>query len=258
MSAPKDQHFLIDRHAIDRIADAVDVSGKRVLEIGPGEGALTRALLARGARVIAVEVDFNLCSELELIFAEEIEDGRLRLICGDILKVALPPFDIVVANLPYSASSKITFRLLDLGFEAAVLMYQKEFARRMIARPGTHEAGRLSVMVQTYARVKPILELPPAAFRPKPQVRSWVVKIVPQEPPFPIRDRKVYADVVRVLFSYRRKTVRRALSSGRDTFSDEVLGRVLAALPDEILAARPENLTLEEFARIAEVVAEHG
>ncbi len=254
MSAPRDQHFLVDTRAIEKIAGFVDVSGRRVLEIGPGEGPLTRALLDRGAEVIAVELDRALCEELEYVFADEIAEGRLHLIPGDATRVDLPEFDIVVANLPYSASSKITFRLLERGFEVAVLMYQKEFAQRMIARPGTPAVGRLSVMVQTYATVKPLLELSPNAFRPRPQVRSWVVKITPQEPPYPINDRKAYADVVRVLFSHRRKTVRKGLKSGKDAFDAETIERLIASLPEETLSRRPEELSLADFAAIANYV----
>ena len=251
MSAPRDQHFLTDQRAVAKIAGFVDVSGRRVLEIGPGGGVLTRALLDRGAEVVAVEVDPVLVEELGIAFADEIEEGRLRIIPGDAKKVDLPSFDIVVANLPYSVSSKITFRLLEIGFEVAVLMYQKEFAQRMVARPGTPDVGRLSVMVQTYASVKPLLELPPNAFRPKPQVRSWVVRITPHEPPYPIADRAVYADVVRVLFSHRRKTVRKGLRSGKDAFPPEAIERAIAGLSDDLLQRRPEDLTLREFALVA-------
>lgn len=255
MSAPKDQHFLVDRRAVEKIAGFVDVSGRRVLEIGPGEGVLTRALLDRGASVVAVEIDPGLVEELEVAFADDIDEGRLEIVTGDATKVDLPPFDIVVANLPYSASSKITFRLLAIGFEVAVLMYQKEFGQRMIAQPGTPDVGRLSVMVQTYASVKPVLELGPNSFRPRPQVRSWVVRITPHEPPYPIVDRKAYADVVRVLFSHRRKTVRKGLRSAGEAFPAEAIERAIAALPVDLLQQRPENLTLEEFALVANTLA---
>ena len=251
MSAPRDQHFLIDRRAVEKIAGFVDVSGRRVLEIGPGEGILTRALLERGAEVIAVEIDPALVEELEVTFADEIEKGRLDIIQGDARKVDLPPFDIVVANLPYSVSAKITFRLLSIGFETAILMYQKEFVQRMIAPPGTSNVGRLSVMVQTYASVKPLLELSPSAFRPKPQVRSWVVRVMPHEPPYPIVDREVYADVVRVLFSNRRKTVRKGLQGGRAAFPPGTIEGAIQDLPAELLQRRPQDLSLEEFAMIA-------
>ncbi len=255
MSAPRDQHFLVDHWAVEKIAGFVEVSGRRVLEIGPGEGILTRALLDRGATVIAVEIDPALVEELEIAFADEIDEGRLEIVPGDAKKVDIPPFDIVVANLPYSVSSQLTFRLLAIGFEVAVLMYQKEFAQRMIAPPGTSNVGRLSVMVQTYASVKPLLDLSPASFRPRPQVRSWVVRITPRDPPYPIADRQVYADVVRVLFSHRRKTIRKGIRSGKDTFSPGSIERAIAGLPDDLLQRRPEDLALEEFALIANRLA---
>ena len=123
----------------------------------------------------------------------------------------LPPFETVVSNLPYSVSSTITFRLLDVGFNEGVLMYQSEFADRMVAPPGSKDCGRLSVMVQTYAAVRPCFKLPPSCFSPKPQVHSTVVRMIPREPEFPINDRGLYADLVRALFSHRRKIVRNCL-----------------------------------------------
>ncbi|MDG6257323.1 MAG: 16S rRNA (adenine(1518)-N(6)/adenine(1519)-N(6))-dimethyltransferase RsmA [Methanomicrobiaceae archaeon] len=255
MKPRHDQHFLIDRNAVSKIVGAVDVRGRRVLEIGPGEGVLTCTLLEQGAHVIAVELDRRLFENLAVRFSAELATGQLTLIHGNAVQCDLPPFDLVVANLPYSASSKITFRLLDIGFETAVLMYQKEFGQRMIALPGTPECGRLSVMVQTYARVKPILELSPNAFRPKPQVRSWVMKITPRDPPHPIKDRTLYADVVRALFSHRRKTVRKALKASRTLLGDERVDTLVQVLPADILQARPEALSLEAFARIANAVS---
>lgn len=253
MSAPRDQHFLIDRRAIKRIVSLVDVKARTILEIGPGTGNLTKELLNAGAHVIAVEIDRALCEDLEMTFSREIEEGRLVLLCGDASRIDLPPFDLVVANLPYSLSSQITFRLLDIGFEEAVLMYQKEFAQRMLAPIGTPECGRLSVMVQTYACVSPCFELSPNSFSPKPQVRSMVVRLIPRTPPYTIRDRKRYAEVVRVLFSHRRKTVRNGLRSAASSFGKETVASMVSILPEELLAKRPEELKLEEFAAIANV-----
>ena len=164
MKAHHDQHFLIDTNAVNRIADLAEVRGKKVLEIGPGNGALTRALLDRGAILHAIELDGLLCEQLEDTFSDEIASGRLTLQHGDATRCEIPPFDITVSNLPYSASSKITFRLLEQGFEVAVLMYQTEFAERMVAKAGTKDCGRLSIMVQTYAAVQTCFRLPPQMF----------------------------------------------------------------------------------------------
>ncbi len=250
MSAPRDQHFLVDKRAIERIVGTIEVVGRRILEIGPGTGNLTRALLERGAVVIAVEIDPLLFDDLCREFAPAIEKGQLELLLGDASRCDLPPFEAVISNLPYSLSSRLTFRLLTIGFTEAVLMYQSEFAQRMVARPGSRNYGRLSVMVQTYAHVTRLFDLSPSCFTPKPQVRSTVVKILPREPPYPLSDQGRYADVVRVLFSHRRKTVRNGLRSARGILDEGTLERMQRELPEEILCARPENLDLEDFARI--------
>jgi 16S rRNA (adenine1518-N6/adenine1519-N6)-dimethyltransferase len=254
MKAYHDQHFLIDPHAINRIADLEDVQGKRVLEIGPGNGALTRALLDRGAVVHAIELDIILCEQLAGTFSSEIADGQLTVQHGDATRCGIPPFDLTVSNLPYSASSKITFRLLDIGFSVAVLMFQSEFADRMVAKVGTKDCGRLSIMVQTYAAVQTCFHLPPQCFSPRPQVHSTVVKIFPREPIFPVNDRRLYADVVRALFSHRRKTVRNCLKGSVGSMLPAAwVERAIAALPAEILTSRPEALYLEDFATIANI-----
>jgi 16S rRNA (adenine1518-N6/adenine1519-N6)-dimethyltransferase len=254
MTARRDQHFLVDKRAVERILSLVEVSGRMVLEVGPGKGVLTRALLDRGAGVVGVEIDPVLVEELMSTFAPEIADGSLHLIEGDAVKVDLPPFELVVSNLPYSISSPMTFRLLEIGFSEAILMYQAEFAEKMAARVGTPASGRLTVMVQTYADVKRCIHIPPNAFSPRPQVHSTVVRIVPRDPPCPIGDRKHYADIVRVLFSQRRKTVRNGLKSGRGIFGADRVERIIAAIPPETLALRPEALSLHDFAAIAAVV----
>ena len=253
MKAHHDQHFLVDINAVNRIADLADVNGKKVLEIGPGKGVLTRALLDRGAIVHAIELDGLLCEQLAITFSEEIARGQLTLQQGDATRCDIPPFEITVSNLPYSASSKITFRLMEMGFEVAVLMYQAEFADRMVAKAGTKDCGRLSIMMQTYAAVQQCFRLPPQCFSPRPEVNSAVVKIFPRDPIFYINDRRLYANVVLALFSHRRKTVRNCLRGSAGTLGEEWVNRVIAALPEEILKSRPEALYLEDFATIANI-----
>jgi 16S rRNA (adenine1518-N6/adenine1519-N6)-dimethyltransferase len=130
-------------------------------------------------------------------------------------------------------------------------MYQMEFAQRMVAPAGTKDCGRLSIMVQTYATVQKCFTLPPNCFSPKPQVHSTVVKIVPRPPIFYVNDRRRYADVVRALFSHRRKTVRNCLKGSGGMLNPAWVKRVIEALSGEILASRPEELYLEDFATIA-------
>jgi dimethyladenosine transferase len=255
MGASFDQHFLCDAEAVDRIADVIPVTGRTVLEIGPGGGVLTQALLDRGATVHAVELDKKLLENLNSRFAEEMAAGRFTITVGDASKVALPDYEVVIANLPYSISSKITFRLLEEGFETAVLMYQLEFAKRMAAPCGDGEYGRLSVMCQTYADVEFVMELPPESFNPPPEVWSAVVKITPHAPPQKIFNKKVHADVVRECFSHRRKTVRNCLKGLASVYGKEAAAKLAEALPDEILDIRPEKLSITDFISIANILA---
>lgn len=257
MKAPKDQHFLVDVSAVDLIADTVPVMGRKVLEIGPGGGVLTAALLSRGAIVSAVELDGTLLPNLEQRFSGQISSGQLTIIRGDASKVPLPDFELVIANLPYSISSKITFRLLEIGFESAVLMYQLEFGKRMLAPPGDGEYGRLSVMTQTYADVDLILELPPNAFMPPPEVWSIVVKITPHDPPVPIVNKMVHAVLVRELFSHRRKTIRNGIRGMKSIYGDEQIAAFIKAVPEEVLQKRPEMLSIEEFIHLSNMLATH-
>ncbi|NLV26960.1 MAG: 16S ribosomal RNA methyltransferase A [Methanomicrobiales archaeon] len=251
MRAYKDQHFLTDPRIVARIADILDISGRRVLEIGPGRGILTRALLDRGAIVTAIELDKKLIVSLSSDFYTELKQGSLTIIAGDAVKVPLPSFEIVMANLPYSISSPITFRLLDAGFESAILMYQKEFADRMMAPAGSRECGRLSIMIQTYARANRCFDLPPGAFSPPPAVSSTVMWIEPREPLFPIMERTVYGDIVRELFSHRRKTVKSTIKSLSSKYGREKVEELCEKLDPEILSSRPEALYLEDFATIS-------
>lgn len=251
MRAYKDQHFLTDPRIVARIAGILEISGKNVLEIGPGEGILTRALLERGAFVTAIELDHRLIEFLSSHFSHEIKTGLLTIISGDAVKVPLPPFEIVMANLPYSISSPITFRLLEKGFEAAILMYQKEFADRMMAPPGSRECGRLSIMLQTYARANRCFDLPPGAFSPPPAVKSTVMWIEPREPLFHINNKKIYEEIVRELFSRRRKTVKSTLNALSGKYGKEKMEIVIENLDPEILSSRPEALYLEDFATIS-------
>ena len=254
MSAPHDQHFLTDPDAVGKIARFSDIKDQTVLEIGPGKGALTKELLEIGARVIAIEIDPKMIEVLGSRFADEIDSGRLTLLNEDAVRCNYPDFDIVIANLPYSASSKITFRLLEHGFKGAVLMYQKEFALRMMALPGTSDCGRLSVMVQTYAKVMPLLNLPPEAFSPPPAVDSMVVRItMKEELTYPVDDPDFYSILVRELFSHRRKTLKKSLKSSKAVIGEDRYKRIVDSLSDEMLKKRAEELSLKDFSDISNI-----
>ncbi len=252
MNVRKDQHFLIDKDAVKRIVEIVPVDNRRVLEIGPGDGILTEKLLNEGAKVTAIEIDGFLVEKLKLRFSDEIKQKKLTIIHSNAVKAEYPELDLIISNLPYSISSLVIFRLLFSEFNAAVLMVQKEFAEKMVAFTGTRDCGRLSVMVQTFANVHKCFDLPPESFLPKPRVNSSVVRITPRYPLFGINDRRVYENLVRALFMHRRKTVKNCLRGAQWLKGWDIL---VDSLPGEILKSRPEELYLEDFAMMSNVLS---
>jgi 16S rRNA (adenine1518-N6/adenine1519-N6)-dimethyltransferase len=243
------QNFLHERSIIDRIVLAVDPQpGDRIVEIGPGQGALTFPLLDRHGAVTAIEFDRDL---LQPLAAAASAHGTLTLIPADVLSVDFTALADdgqirLVGNLPYNLSSPILFHALEHA--AAIrdmhFMLQKEVVDRMAADPGSKVYGRLSVMLQAYCTVTPLLKVPPGAFRPAPKVDSAVVRLVPRAPgTIGIVDRKRFADVVRAAFGQRRKTLRNALGNVVDLATIEAAG----VRPD----ARAEQISVADFVRIA-------
>jgi 16S rRNA (adenine1518-N6/adenine1519-N6)-dimethyltransferase len=233
------QHFLVDRRVLARIGDYASLSEKdRVLEIGPGTGNLTRILSERAGEVFAIEVDPDLAASLK---------GRFKNVTvtkGDALKVQLPDYNKVVSNLPYQISSKITFRLLERPLDLAVLMYQREFAERMVASPGTKEYGRLTLNVSLRAEAEILEFVPRGAFRPMPAVESAIVRLQPLGERIEV-DRRVFDDLTRRLFSMRRKKVKKSLASLR------IPSDVLSRIDPDLLERRPQELSLEDVVYLA-------
>ena len=177
------QNFLIDSNISKRIVDSAEISeGEKVLEIGPGRGALTELLSSKG-NLIAIEKDKWLAVVLKQKFKENVE-----IIEGDILKWNVPPIDVIVANLPYSISSPILFRLFNYEWTRAILMFQEEFANRLVAKPGSKIYGRLSVMANHFVDTKKLFKVSKTAFQPQPKIHSQVVKLVRREPDYTLDD----------------------------------------------------------------------
>ncbi|WP_048055459.1 16S rRNA (adenine(1518)-N(6)/adenine(1519)-N(6))-dimethyltransferase RsmA [Methanotorris igneus] len=205
------QCFLIDKNFVKKAVDAANLTKDDVvLEIGLGRGILTEELAKNAKKVYVIEIDEKLRPYAEKITREY---DNVDVIWGDALKVNFDElgFNKVVANLPYQISSPITFKLLKTDFDVAVLMYQYEFAKRMVAKEGTKDYGRLSVAVQYKADIEFICKVPPSAFSPRPKVNSAIVKIVKREPLFKVEDEEFFENVLRALFQHKNKTVRRAL-----------------------------------------------
>ncbi len=246
------QHFLLDERIIRRQVELASLhEGETVLEIGPGMGNLTEEILSHGVKLVAVEQDPGFCTFLRRRFGDRIE-----LIEGDAVRAFLPPFDRVVANLPYQISSPITFKLLDIGFESAVLMLQKEFAERMVADVGTAEYGRLSVGVRFRADCEIVMKVPRSAFWPQPKVESCVVRLTPRPPGFAVGDERAFSRVTQALFSHRRKKVSNCLETDpavREYVTPEMKD-ALRTLPHA--SKRPQELSPEMIGELTDALLE--
>ena len=212
------QHFLHDPGVIARIVAAIDPRpGERLVEIGPGLGAITLPLLARVPELHAVEIDRDAIRHLR---AATGESPSLHLHEADVLEFDLAGLDDgrglrVVGNLPYNISTPLLFRLIEQRQHVRDMhfMLQKEVVDRMAAAPDTEHYGRLPVMLAPWLRIEPLFDIGPGAFRPPPRVTSTFVRLAPHAEPLRIEQPRCYANVVAAAFSQRRKTLRNALKA---------------------------------------------
>lgn len=227
------QNFLHERGIIDKIVLALaPLPGQRIVEIGPGQGALTLPLMSKHGAITAIEFDRDLLEPLNA--AANAVGGELRLIHRDVLQVDFSALADelggqirLIGNLPYNLSSPILFHALthakaivDMHF-----MLQKEVVERMAASEGSKVYGRLSVMLQAYCRVTPLIKVPPGAFRPAPKVDSAVVRLVPKPTDeITVRDHSRFAQIVRAAFGQRRKTLHNALKDVCDDAQIRAVG----------------------------------
>ncbi len=203
------QNFLVNSKIADFIVQLAELSSEDiVLEIGPGKGILTGKLLEK-CKVYAIEIDKTLCEYLEIIFQDDIKEGRLHLICGDALDIDFPRFTKVVANIPYHISSPLLFKILEHEFKKGILMLQYEFAERLVAKPGSKKYGRLSVMMYYHGEAKIVKKVKKGNFRPVPKVDSAIVEIVKRDR-F-CYDRNILDKIVRKIFEQRRKKIKNIL-----------------------------------------------
>jgi 16S rRNA (adenine1518-N6/adenine1519-N6)-dimethyltransferase len=252
------QHFLFDLNLTAKIARAAgNLAAGTTIEIGPGPGGLTRALLAAGARVLAIELDRRCLPALEEIAAAF--PGRLAIVEGDALKrdpVAeceargLPPPYRIAANLPYNVATPLLLGWLTkiARYESLTLMFQKEVADRLAAKPRTKAYGRLAVAAQWRCTIERLFTLPRGAFVPPPKVESAVVRLVPRAAPLAPADPTLLERVTAAAFGQRRKMLRQALKS----LGGEALCRAAGIAP----TARAEELSVEQFAALARALAE--
>lgn len=254
------QHILLDQSLMERMVDYAGISGlDTVLEIGTGIGNLTEVISRKAGKVISIENDDRLIR----VAKENLKKAKnVVLVRGDALRVKLPEFDKVVSNLPYNISSPITFRLLEHSFKVGVLMYQKEFAERMVASPGTEEYGRLTVTVCYRAEARILEEVPPEVFFPRPKVASVVAMLKPRKPPFKVLEEQMLFSVIQALFQHRRQTVRNSLlHSFGLIFPERSLPKVERRklidemLPEDLKKKQVYRLAPEDFGRIADILS---
>ena len=244
------QHFLRDPNVIRRIVDTVKPSNRdHIVEIGPGRGAITEALISSGCDLDVIEIDRDLVDQLRRRY-----DGQIKIHSADALKFDFRTLDIgapfrIIGNLPYNISTPLLFRLYSYTrhIQDMVFMLQEEVVNRICAAPGTSDYGRLSVMSQYHCLATKQFSIPPSAFTPQPRVTSAIIRLTPHPPSLRLEDHTCLQEVVAAAFGQRRKTIRNALKKLLRTEDLELL-EIDAGL-------RPEQLTLDDYITCANFVA---
>lgn len=254
------QHFLVDRTALERIADALaPTRDDVVVEIGPGRGTLTDLLAARSKRVVAIELDRDLVPYLRERYAAA---GNVDVIERDVLEVKLSdvagPEYLLAGNVPYYITTPILFHALEHPRASrAVYLVQREVAERIVAAPGSRTYGALSVNVQAVARAELVGRVPAGAFRPPPAVESAIIRLTPRPDPVIAESRETdFRVLVQECFGLRRKQMRRVIRT---------VARLDVDAADRVLStaridgeARPETLSPEDFARLLDAMRASG
>jgi len=240
MATKLGQNFLIDNNVAKREVEQAGItSDDIVLEIGPGNGILTNLLAEKAKKVIAIEIDKELFNNLDV-------PNNVELINADALKVDFDKlvFNKIVSNLPFQISSPVTFKFLECNFDLAVLIYQKEFADRMIAKPGSKNYSRLSVNVYYRAECEMLNVVSKNCFKPQPKVDSAVIRLIPRlYPAFSVIDENFFFGLTTKLFNHRRKKIKTTLKEYDIELSD---------LP--YLDMRVEELNPEQIGKLSDVL----
>lgn len=260
------QNFLIDEEVLEDIVKAADVSNEDlVIEIGPGLGTLTNLLLEKAKKVICIELDERMLAILQERFTfynnfELIHEDVLKVDLKKIIKEERENSQIqkvkIVANLPYYITTPIIMKLLEerLDIDSITVMIQKEVAKRLTAIPGKKDTGAITYTVSYYANPKEVRIVPSTAFIPAPDVDSEVITLeIRKEPQVKVLNEKLFFSVIKASFMQRRKTLMNGLINGNISVKKEELENILKELGIDI-RVRGENLSLEQFAQIADEI----
>ena len=251
------QHFLTDLDVASRIADTIDAQPQLpVLEVGPGMGVLTQFLVKKGRELKVVELDDESVTYLRHTYPE-LEDS---IIADDFLKMHLErtfqqrPF-LITGNYPYNISSQIFFKVLEHRelVPCVTGMIQKEVADRICAAPGSKTYGILSVLIQTWYRAEYLFTVEPHVFNPPPKVRSAVIRLTRNDRQHLPCDEQLFRNVVKTTFNQRRKTLRNNL---RPLLAEKGIDIATLSVQPELLTLRPEQLSLEQFINLTQVIAD--
>ena len=247
----KGQNYLIDSNILQKIVNFAELSkNDDVLEIGAGIGTLTIPLAEKAGKVIAVEQDKKIATILEKRLLE-MNISNVEVLRADATKIDFPEFNKVISNLPYKISSPITFKILEYDFDFAVLMYQLEFAQRMVAKPGESDYSRLSLMIHFFANVEMLFEVSKHCFFPEPKISSAVIKLIPENTDID----EFFVKTSRALFQHKKKKVRNALIDSFHEISDldkKEAKEIVYKLDKGLLMERVIKLEPEDVMTISE------
>jgi len=255
------QNFLIDGNVIDSIVEGTGITkDTSVVEIGPGFGALTQALIESAGDVTSIEIDESLIPVLSDIFSYA---DNFRLINADVLKTDLSEIiknenTVLAANLPYYVTTPILSHILEnrYKFRSLTVMVQKEVAKRMIASPGTKDYGAFTCLINYYSNPEILRFISPNCFSPAPKVESAVVILrIPKEPKYFPKDEAIYKRVVKGIFGKRRKTMLNALSSVFGEFTKPEMEELIikAGFSPSV---RGETLSIEDYIKLSDIISE--
>ena len=259
------QNFLIDKNILEKIVQAAEITEEDyVIEIGPGIGSLTQHIADKCRKIVAVEIDKHL---LPILAKTLVEYDNIEVIHGDVLKVDLHKLIQdrfqgqkvkVIGNLPYYVTTPIVMKLLEekVPISSMTIMIQQEVAQRMEAKPSTKDYGALSIAVQYYCQPKILLKVPPTVFIPQPKVSSTIIRLdILERPRVYVENEKLFFRIIKDAFGKRRKTLLNALSTGTLKLNKDLVKEALTTA-DIDGNRRGETLSIQEFAKLANILAE--